>query len=161
MPPGQTAAILKGMRRARDITFPVSVTWVGGRLVRATAPEKRSIEIATPPEFKGTDIGVWSPEDFLVAAAASCFAVTFLAVAERREIPVHDLALDAVGRMGPGDDGRMGFQSVDLTAHVITDAGLENAAGAAALEAEKACFVSRALSVPVRLETVVRAALAA
>ena len=65
--PGRDAS---GMRTVQDISFPVAVTWVGGRLVRASVPGKRSIEIATPPEFKGTDEGVWSPEDFLIAAAA-------------------------------------------------------------------------------------------
>lgn len=144
--------------RAKDISFPVAVTWVAGRLVRASVPGKDSIEIATPPEFKGTDEGVWSPEDFLVAAAASCFTVTYLAVAERRGVPVHDIAVDGVGRMGIGADGRLGFVGIDLAAHLVTDHGYEEAAAAAAERAEQGCFVSLALSVPVRLETLVRAA---
>jgi organic hydroperoxide reductase OsmC/OhrA len=146
------------MRSVKDLSFPVSVMWVGGRLVRASVPGKHSIEIATPPEFKGTDQGVWSPEDFLVAATVSCFTVTFLAVAERRAIPVHDVAVDGVGRMGIGGDGRLGFLGVDLTAHLVTDDGYEEAAVAAAERAEQGCFVSLALSVPVQLETLVRTA---
>jgi organic hydroperoxide reductase OsmC/OhrA len=89
------------VRTVKDFRFPVSTQWIEGRRVLASVDGKDGIEIATPPEFKGTDVGVWSPEDFLVAAAASCFVVTLLAVAERRGIPVRDVAVDAVGRMGP------------------------------------------------------------
>ena len=146
------------MKTTKSFRFPVSVTWLDGRLVRAGISGKPSLEVATPPEFKGTHPDVWSPEDLLVGAAASCFTVTFLAVAERRGIPVHDLGVDAVGRMGLGEDGRFGFLGVDLTAHVVTDAGQEEAAVEAARHAEQGCFVSQALSIEVRLETLARAA---
>ena len=146
------------MRTTKNLRFPVSVTWLDGRLVRAGIPGKPLLEVATPPEFKGTNPDVWSPEDLLVAAAASCYTVTFLAVAERRGIPVHDVGVDAVGRMGLGEDGRLGFLGVDLTAHVVTDAGREQAAIEAARHAEQGCFVSQALSIEVRLETLARAA---
>jgi organic hydroperoxide reductase OsmC/OhrA len=145
------------MRATRSIHFPVSIDWAGGRLVRAAVPGKETISIATPPEFKGTDVGVWSPEDFLVAAAASCFTVTYLAVAERRGVAVHDVAVDGVGRMGIGEDGRLGFLGIDLSAHLVPEPGQEEAAVEAARRAEQGCFVSQALSVPVRLETLVRA----
>ena len=146
------------MRTSKTLQFPVSIDWAGGRLVRAAVPGKETIPIATPPEFKGTDLGVWSPEDFLVAAAASCFTVTFLALAERRDLTVHDIAVDGVGRMGLGEDGRLGFRSVDLSAHLVTDPGQEEAVVEAARRAEQGCFVSQALSVPVRLETLVSVA---
>jgi organic hydroperoxide reductase OsmC/OhrA len=149
------------VRATKDIRFPVAVDWAGGRLVRASVAGKETIEIATPPEFKGTDPGVWSPEDVLVAAAASCFTVTFLAVAERRNVPVRDVSVDAVGRMGIGEDGKLGFLRIDLSAYVETDAGHEDAAVQAAERAEQGCFVSLALSIPVRLETLVRTAAAA
>ena len=149
------------MRATKDIRFPVAIDWAGGRLVRASVAGKTTIEIATPPEFKGTDPDVWSPEDFLVAAAASCFTVTFLAVAERRNVPVRDVSVDAVGRMGIGEDGRLGFLRIDLSAYLETDPGHEEAAVEAAKRAEQGCFVSLALSIPVRLETLVRTAAAA
>ena len=146
------------MRTAKSLQFPGTVEWEGGRRVRASVAGKELIRIATPPEFKGTDPDVWSPEDFLVAATASCFAVTYVAVAEHRGIPVRDVAVDAVGRMGLGEDGRLGFRGVDLTAHLETDPGSEQAAAEAAQRAEESCFVSLALSIPVRLETLVRTA---
>lgn len=149
------------MRATKSFRFPVSVDWVDGRLVRATVAGKPSVEVATPPEFKGTNPDVWSPEDLLVAAAASCFTVTFLAVAERRGLTVHDVAVDGVGRMGLGEDGRLGFRGIDLSARIVADPGEEEALAEAARRAEQGCFVSEALSVEIRLETHLRVAAAA
>ena len=149
------------MKTTREHRFPVSIDWTAGRLVRASVPGKDVIEIATPPEFKGVNPDVWSPEDFLVAAAASCFTVTYLAVAEHRGLIVHDVSVDGVGRMGIGEDGRLGFLGIDLTAHLITVPGQEEAVVEAARRAEQGCLVSLALSIPVRLETIVRVAAAA
>ena len=146
------------MKAARNLRFPVTIEWERGRRVRASVAGKETVRIATPPEFKGADPHLWSPEDLLVAAAASCFTVTYLAVAERRGVPVRDVAVDAVGRMGLGEDGRLGFRGVDLTAHLATDPGSEQAAAEAAERAEASCFVSLVLSIPVRLETLVRTA---
>src|SRR5919198_6646339 len=75
--------------------FPVGVHWQGGRLTRASAFDKPDLRIATPPQFRRGVPGVWSPEELLVAAVASCFALTLAAVAERMEVPL--LALDVTG----------------------------------------------------------------
>ena len=146
------------MRTERSFRFPVGIEWIEGRRVRASVDGKPDVEIATPPEFKGTDVGVWSPEDFLVAAAASCFTVTLLAVAERRDVPVRDVQVDGVGRMGLRDDRTLGFLGIDLTARVETDPGREAELVELARKAEEGCFVSQAFSIPVRLETLVRVA---
>jgi hypothetical protein len=38
------------------------------------------IEFSSPPEFQG-EAGLWTPENFFVAAVAACFVTTFLAIA--------------------------------------------------------------------------------
>ena len=43
--------------------------------------------------------GVWSPEDLLVAAVTSCYTVTLVALAERRELPLHTLHVSATGHL--------------------------------------------------------------
>lgn len=69
--------------RPKEFHFPLSVEWTGGRRVAARVDGKAAIEITPPPVFQGTDAATWSPEDFFVAAAASCLAVTFTGLAER------------------------------------------------------------------------------
>jgi organic hydroperoxide reductase OsmC/OhrA len=139
------------MPSGRSFAFPVSVEHVDGRLVRARVEGKPPLGVATPPEFKGTHPEVWSPEDLLVGATASCYAVTLVAVAERSGVPLHGLTVDGVGRMGFAE-GKLAFLGIDLKVGFATDAALVEEAEKAALRAEQGCFVSVALSVPVEVE---------
>ena len=137
--------------------FPTSVEWRGGRLTRAVAPGKPALEVATPPEFKGGIVGVWSPEDLLVAATASCYAVTLAAVAERRSIALHRLQVDGIGHVERRDDGRFGFVAIELHARVETDRESIPAAEEAARQAEELCLISISLDAPVHVEVEVGA----
>ena len=89
--------------------FPLSIRWLSGRRTVASVHGKDDLEIATPPEFNGGVDGVWSPEDLLVASIGSCFAVTLLAVAERRGIPLRGLEIDASGHVTRRSNGPFGF----------------------------------------------------
>lgn len=136
--------------RERRYAFPVAVEWLEGRALETRVPEKEPLRVATPPEFGGAEPTTWSPEDLLVAATASCWAATFLAVAERRGLPVRRLAVDGAGAMGLVD-GRLAFTAVELSVRIDTDEGGADAVLAAADRAGSACFVSEALAVPVQV----------
>ena len=142
----------------KEMQFPVSVRWRGGRLARADARDKDSLELATPPEFRGGLAGYWSPEDLLVASAASCFALTLAAVAERREAPLLDATITATGHMTRRDDGRFGFIVIEIDALLETIPGAERAVSSAAAAAEERCLISQALDVPVHVAVQVKAA---
>lgn len=145
------------MAVVKEMQFPVSIRWRGGRLARADAQDKDSLELATPPEFRQGLAGYWSPEDLLVASAASCFVLTLAAVAERREAPLLDATVTATGHMSRRDDGRFGFTVIEIDALLETIAGAERAVSSAAAVAEKRCLISQALEVPVHVAVQVRA----
>jgi peroxiredoxin-like protein len=140
--------------------FPASVEWQGKRLTTVTVPGKPELDVATPPEFRGGIEGVWSPEDLLVAATASCFTVTLVAVAERRGIPLHALEVDGTGFVERHDQG-FGFVVIELHARLETDEECIQAAEQAARDAKDGCLVGQALDVPVHLELEVRPRVAA
>jgi organic hydroperoxide reductase OsmC/OhrA len=143
------------MSVTKDFRYKVGVEWEGDRLTTVSSPEKPELTVATPPEFKGGVPGVWSPEDLLVASVASCFAVTLVAVAERRELPLHELHVSGTGHLTGRDDGRFGFVAIELTADVRTDELAIGPVERAAKHAERACLVSMALDIPVHVEVVV------
>jgi organic hydroperoxide reductase OsmC/OhrA len=145
----------------KEFQFPVSIRWRGGRLARADADGKDSLEIATPPEFRGGLEGVWSPEDLLVASTASCFVLTLAAVADRRQVSLLDVSIGATGHMGRRQDGRLGFTVIELHAVIETLSGSEEAVAAAAKAAEEHCLIAQALDVPVRVALEVTAVAAA
>jgi organic hydroperoxide reductase OsmC/OhrA len=73
--------------RPKEFHFPLRVEWRGGRRVAARVEGKPAIQIAPPSVFHGgDDPAIWSPEDFFVAAAASCLAVTFTGLAARADL---------------------------------------------------------------------------
>jgi organic hydroperoxide reductase OsmC/OhrA len=142
--------------RAKEFHFPLRVEWSGARRVAAQVEGKRPIEITPPPVFRGTDPTTWSPEDFLVAAAASCLAVTFTGLAERAGLDYAELAVDADGVCGRRDDGRFGFTRLLLRLEVETDPARATEARALAEQAEENCLVSASLDLPVETTVIVR-----
>jgi organic hydroperoxide reductase OsmC/OhrA len=137
--------------RTKAFHFPLTVDWVGERRVAARVEGKPVIEITPPPVFRGTDPATWSPEDFFVAAAASCLAVTFTGLAERAGLDYARLAIDADGACGQRDDGRFGFTRLLLRCKIESDDAVE--ARRLAEQAEEDCLVSASLDLPV--ETVI------
>lgn len=141
---------------AREFRFPVEVGWEGGRRTTAHVHGKRPVQVATPPEFKGTDPELWSPEDAFVAAAGSCLAVTIVAHAERDRLPLRALDVHAEGVVGRREDGRFGFVRIEQTVGLETDEGCEDAARAVVAKAESGCLVAVSLDLPVETTVEVR-----
>jgi organic hydroperoxide reductase OsmC/OhrA len=135
--------------RPKEFHFPVGVEWLGGRRVAARVAGKPPIEVTPPPEFHGTDPSAWSPEDFFVAAAASCLAITFTGLAQRAGLAFDCLSVDADGVAGPRSDGRFGFTGLALRLHVDVAPGDRGLAGELAEKAEQSCLVVASLDVPV------------
>jgi organic hydroperoxide reductase OsmC/OhrA len=144
------------MSITKDFRYKVGVAWEGDRITSVTSTGKPELTVATPPEFKNGVPGVWSPEDLLVASVASCFTVTMVAVAERRDLPMYGIDVTGTGHVTMRDDGRFGFVAIELTALIQTAEPSVDAMTRAAKYAERACLVSMALDVPVHLEVAVQ-----
>jgi organic hydroperoxide reductase OsmC/OhrA len=124
----------------------------GGRRVAAGVDGKQSIEIAPPPVFHGgEDPATWSPEDFFVAAAASCLAVTFTGLAARAGLEYSSLSVDADGVCSLRSDRRFGFTRLLLRLELETDAAQESLARQLAEQAEETCLVSASLDVAIEM----------
>jgi peroxiredoxin-like protein len=139
--------------RAKEFHFPLTVDWTGERRVAAHVEGKSAIEITSPPVFRGTDPTTWSPEDFFVAAAASCLAVTFTGLAGRAGLTYGELHVDADGVCGRRDDGHFGFTRILLRLQLTTNSANAEQARQLAEQAEQQCLVSASLDLPV--ETVI------
>jgi organic hydroperoxide reductase OsmC/OhrA len=135
--------------RPKEFHFPVSVEWIGERRVAAHVEGKQPIEITPPPVFRGTDPSTWSPEDFFVAAAASCLAVTFTGLAARDGLAYTGLTVEGDGVAGMREDGRFGFNQLTLKITIETDPADTQQARDLAQKAEDTCLVSASLNLPV------------
>lgn len=137
--------------RSKEVHFPLAVVWTGGREVAVHVDGKHPVAVAPPPAFRGTDPTIWSPEDFLVGAAASCLAVTFTGLAARAGVSCTSLRVDADGVCATRADGRFGFTRLLLRLELETDAD-EVEARALAAKAEATCLVSASLDLPVETQ---------
>jgi organic hydroperoxide reductase OsmC/OhrA len=140
------------MSTLKDFRFEVGAASVSRQRVRLTSDDKWPLEAAIPPEFRGGTPGLWSPEDLLVAAVTSCYALTLDAVLRRREIDTADVKIEGAGHVTRRVEGRLGFVAIELRVKVSVDAGCEEEAERAARDAHQVCLVTHALSVPVELE---------
>lgn len=141
---------------AKEFPFPVSVAWDGGRRTTVGVDGKHALDVATPPEFKGTDPDLWSPEDLFVAAAGSCLAVTIAAKAENAGVPLLDLDVRANGVVGRRPDGHFGFTRIEQAVDVVTEPGHEDAIREVVASAEAGCLVTVSLDLPVETSVDVR-----
>ena len=142
----------------KDFRFTVDVKGNAERVVETTTEEGLALSVATPPEFRGGIHGMWSPEHLLVSAVSSCYALTLAGVADRRQIPLYDVAIRGVGHITRRADARFGFVVVELAVEITTEEGFEDNASRAARAAESGCLIAQALRIPVEVELEVRAA---
>lgn len=142
---------------AREFRFPVEIAWEGGRRTTVRVAGKQPLPMATPPEFHGTDPGLWSPEDAFAAAAGSCLAVTIAALAEHAHVPLLELSVRSEGVAGRRADGRFGFVRIEHAVELATEAARTEAAREIVAKAEETCLVSVSLDLPVETTVEVRA----
>jgi organic hydroperoxide reductase OsmC/OhrA len=140
--------------RPKEFHFPLSVEWTRARRVAVRIEGKPPVDVAPPPVFRGADPSVWSPEDLLVAASASCLAITFTGLAERAGLAYMDLEVDADGVASVRGDGRFGFTR--LTLRLTVTGGEIEELRRLADKAEDTCLVSASLACPVDVEIDVR-----
>ena len=153
---GEGTAVPSSAPRPKTFDFPLTVNLVEGRRVAVSIDGKSSLDVVPPPEFRGTDPTTWSPEDLFVSATASCLAITFTGLAEKAEVPIASLSVEATGTAGIRPDGKFGF--IRIRQHLVITTEHERAEEARRLaeKAEETCLVASSLSLPVETEIEVR-----
>lgn len=121
------------------------------------SPGLTALATAAPEEFGGPG-GRWSPETLFVAAVASCFALTFRAVAQAGKLPWLTLACEADGTLDRVDRVTR-FTHVGLRAVLRVPEGSDVGKAQRALErSEQICLVTNSLTSEVHLDAEVEVA---
>ena len=69
----------------KQFIYKTIVKWIEAKKGELSSSDKHSIEVATPPEFKGHK-GIWTPEELFVASVNVCIMTTFLHYAEQSKL---------------------------------------------------------------------------
>lgn len=134
--------------------YGVRTEWHDGQRVTLSAPGKPVLDVALPPDFENGVPSVWSPEELVIASLATCFELTMIAVADYRNVPLHDVRVDATGHVERKDHSYR-LILLELDVHAETDPERRHDIEQIAEMAHEGCLVGNALDVPVRLDVAI------
>jgi organic hydroperoxide reductase OsmC/OhrA len=67
----------------KTFRYKASTTWSSARRGTLSAQGRPSINVGSPPEFKG-EPDIWAPEELLVGSVNTCMMLTFLTLAQAK-----------------------------------------------------------------------------
>ncbi|MGQ9630121.1 MAG: OsmC family protein [bacterium] len=141
----------------RSFRYQTRLKWTGGRKGEIESSGKPTIEIATPPEFKGGIPGVWSPEDFFVASVNACIMTTFLFLAEGK-VNLLEYTSESDGTL-ENVEGKFMFSTVEVRPKLKVQSSQDAEAAKTLLgEAEKLCLISNSIKSRVTLKSEIEVA---
>lgn len=133
-------------------TYRAVARWPSGQagLVN-TESSPEVIRFSAPQQFGGPG-GDWTPEDLLLAALASCFAITFRAIAGHSKFEYTGLQVEVEGTVGKAESGYSFSAIVFRPTLTIHDEAQRDRALTLLQKAKTACLVSKALATSPCLE---------
>ena len=136
--------------------YRVSAWWTAGRAGIARADSAPNvIHFSAPPEFRGLK-AMWTPEDLLLSAVASCFTATLYAIAGKAKFEYTDLEVQAECVVSKGDRGYTVSELIVRPTLMIAREHDREQALDLLQKAKTLCLVSRALATPQRFEMLVK-----
>src|SRR5512145_95141 len=128
----------------KSFTYHTALQWADHRAGWLRAEGKPGFRVASPPEFKG-EAGVWTPEDLFVAAVEACTMTTFIAFAQKLNLPVVSYESHAEGVLEFVEGGYR-FTKVTLRPTiVVAEAGAIPQTEKTLHEAHHACLVAKSI----------------
>lgn len=120
--------------------------------VLVSAEGLHDIVTGPPAQFGGTGTQ-WSPEDFITAAVADCYILSFRAVARGSRFDWTELECETVGYLDKVD-GVLRFTRFDVKARLTVPEGTDADKAHRLLEkSEKVCLITNSLTGESHLET--------
>jgi peroxiredoxin-like protein len=134
----------------KSFRYETHVTWNEARKGVIFADGKPSVEISSPPEFKGK-AGLWSPEDLFVSALNTCIMLTFLAFAERKGLDLKGYESSAEALL-EYKDGNYRFTEATIRPRVEVKSQDEFELARRVMEQAHAnCFLSNSITASVKI----------
>ncbi len=131
-------------QKSRKFIYRTTVSWAEEKKGFLCSAGKPTIEVATPPEFKGHE-GIWTPEELFVASVNICIKTTFLHYAQRENFEFLSYESEAEGVLERVGDQFM-FSGIKVRPRVVVamSAQIEKAEELIELS-EKNCLISNSI----------------
>ncbi|HLF18396.1 MAG TPA: OsmC family protein [Candidatus Omnitrophota bacterium] len=115
---------------------------------------KVKIDASAAPEYKGKTTHI-DPEEALVAAAAGCHMLTFLAIASKKRLVVESYHDEAVGFLEQNEDGQLAVTRIHLHPRISFSGDKKPSQEELQLLHEKAhlhCFIANSIKAHVEVK---------
>jgi organic hydroperoxide reductase OsmC/OhrA len=134
----------------KSFLYKNSLVWNSDRRGRTSAPGKPEMDVGSPIEFKG-EPGIWSPEELLVGALNACLMLTFISLAQSKQVQFAAYESVAEGLL-ENVGGKYLITEVSVRPSVVlkSQADLEVARTIMA-QVEDNCFISNSIKAEVKL----------
>jgi len=130
--------------KSRKFTYKTTVSWVGEKRGILSSCGKSSIEVATPPEFKGHE-GIWTPEDLFVASVNICIKTTFLHYTQRNNFEFLSYESEAEGTLEKVENQFM-FSKIKIVPKIVVASISQIEKAKELIElSEKNCLISNSI----------------
>jgi organic hydroperoxide reductase OsmC/OhrA len=141
--------------RPKPFTYHTSVSAVKGRTATLLSEGKPPLTVSSPREFKGVP-GLWTPEDFFVAAIEVCLMLTFVGLAEKRGLAFGTYESSAEGLLEWKEQSYRFTRVVVSPVITLFDEASRAAAGEIIERAHATCLVANSVSCEVVIEPLFR-----
>ena len=140
------------MSAAPEYFYETEIEWTGEKDLKLCGGTLPAVAAGAPPEFQGRE-GNWSPEHLLVASMNSCYALTFLAIAEFSKVSIVSLSSTARGKLARVQGGGYQITEIVVKPRVVLASGNDLSRMPRILEkAKENCFVSNSIKSVIKIE---------
>jgi organic hydroperoxide reductase OsmC/OhrA len=130
--------------KPKTYTYTTELVWQQEKKGVLSCEGKPSLDIATPPEFRGHP-GIWSPEDLFVASVNSCIMTTFLFYAEKKNIGLLNFKSKAEGSLEFKEKGFI-FTEIKVFPQITVKSGEMIETARECIESsERNCLISNSI----------------
>jgi organic hydroperoxide reductase OsmC/OhrA len=141
---------MEPVKRFKSFTYRTAVQWKELRQGSLAAEGKPTIDISSPPEFKGIP-NVWTPEDLFVASAEICTMSTFLSFGGRKNIPLISYKSTADGLL-EFVDGKYRFTTITVKPEIVVGSSwTRDMVEAVVHEAHDNCLIANSMNTRVEI----------
>jgi organic hydroperoxide reductase OsmC/OhrA len=113
--------------------------------------DSNAFDFSVPPDFHGPE-GYFSPEDLFVAAVVTCMCTTFWNTLKKMRVRLNECEATGTATLEPNSEGFHFTKVVVELRAKVGDCRMQEQARKALENAQKRCFVSRAVKGNVDVE---------
>jgi len=131
-------------QKSKKFIYRTTVSWAEEKRGFLYSSGKPTIEVATPPEFKGHK-DIWTPEELFVASVNVCIKTTFLHYAQRNNFEFLSYESEAEGVLERAE-GEFMFSEIKVRPKVVVSSSNQIDEAKDLIKfSEKNCLISNSI----------------